>query len=189
MPTAWRRIAEAVLLAAMLGLASVYGKLALWALFGVAALVLVLDVAVVRLRRPDDGELPWRDDRRDLAHGFELLADHVEGYLDDRAAERPKIEADNVAAALREGTWEGESEEEIRRRASDYSDTVSRAQYLLTLGPQAGALFDRAVEYGVVAPHLRGHFAEPKDHAALEQLPAEFREVARRLGKKVKRDA
>jgi hypothetical protein len=132
---------------------------------------------------PNEDRLPRRDDRRDLAEAFTSAAAQLDDYLTDRSSERPEIEAYNVEAMMEVKRAEGEevSIEEIGRDAADYSDTVSKTQYLLTMGPHVGKLFDLAVEEGAIAPGMRRHFTSPESHGALEQLPDDLREIARRL--------
>lgn len=111
--------------------------------------------------KADQDGLPWRDDRRDLAHDFDFLAQQVADYIAVRAAERPAIEAANFEAARKDPEWTL-NEDETRESATDYSDKVSKTQYLLTWQPKALALFDKAVEEGRSRPTRGGSSRLPR---------------------------
>jgi len=125
--------------------------------------------------------LPRPDDRRELADDFDAVAAYVDDYLATRRAERPGIEARNVAAYMEAKAEENPSEEEVREKASHHSDLVDRTNYLLSMAPQVQPLFEKAVAEGVVSSRLRDDFLKPTDYAHLERLPHRLREVAERL--------
>ena len=170
---------------------------ALWTITGLALLGALLTyepitvrVPFIRRRRLDDRdrELPERNDRRDLADDLDAYADRMADWLDARDAQAPHIIDENTAAILGTKTLgamlriAGDDPErwEAHQQASAHYKRVTRTEYIMGWRRDALALFDQAMESGVIAPKIRERFENP-DALQLHALPDVLRKLAERL--------
>ena len=141
----------------------------------------------IRRRRLDgrDRELPERNDRRDLADDLDAYAERMADWLDARDVQAPHIIDENTAAILGTkilGTMlriarDDPERWEAHQQASAHYERVTRTEYIMGWRRDALALFDQAMESGVIAPKIRERFENP-DTLQLHALPDVLRKLA-----------